>query len=329
MSSITVGLIGAGMIAERHVKGITRENDILGIKAVCDIEPARAEAIADRYSIRDRCSDYRELLDNDEIEAVVVLAPHHLHEEICIRAAERGKHILVEKPIARTLDEADRIIEAARKADVILMVGLNQRYLPAHRKIKDLLKDGAVGRVLAANADHWEDFLPAGSSWWRSKNSVGGGCLIGSGVHRLDLLRWYIGNPKEISAYETYDESRFEGEVAAVAIVRFENGAIANYLCSWGVRGPWPHGESLSITGTKGGVCWKDGTYFLTDTTDPRNEQTPLVVSEGEYESMWRHFGECIRSGDVPLTSGEEGRKSLEIVMAAYSSMRSGMSVTL
>ena len=328
MRQIAVGLIGAGGMAERHINGIAGERDMLAMQAVCDVEKARADAIAERYHIGATYADYREMLDQEQLDAVIVLAPHDLQEEVCLEAARRGKHILVEKPIARTLDEADRMIEAAHKANVTLMVGHNQRYVPAHRKIKELADENAFGRVLAASADHWEDLIRPPGSWWRSKNAVGGGCLIGSGIHRLDLLRWFLGDPEEIYAYRTYDESRIEGEIAAVVIIRFGCGAIASYLCSWGTRRPWPSGESLSISGTKGGVCYRDGIYYLTDSSNPQTEQKALVTSEGEYESMWRHFALCVRDGSVPLTSGEEGRKALAIVAAAYSSMQSGKPAT-
>jgi predicted dehydrogenase len=324
---LTTGFIGAGGIASMHANGLLQEKSLFDIKAVSDVNMANASALADKFHIPDRHADYHHLLADDGIEAVIVLVPHDLHEEICVAAARRGKHILVEKPLARTTDEAERIIAAARAAGVVLMVGHNQRYVPVHRKIKDLLVQGVLGRIYAARAEHWQDFDRPRGNWWRSKEAVGGGCLIGSGIHRLDLLRWFVGEVQEVSAYASFDESRLEGEVAAAVAIRFENGAVGDFYCDWGVHRPWPFGESLSITGTEGGIIWKDGAYLISDRANPRSEKKPIAVAAGEYESMWAHFAECVRTGKRPLTSGEEGRASLALVRAAYRSIETGKPV--
>jgi predicted dehydrogenase len=324
---LSIGFIGAGGIAPMHVNGVLLEKHLFDITAVSDVDMANANALADKYHIPDRHTDYHDLLSDGSIDAVIVLVPHDQHEEVCIAAARKGKHVLVEKPIARTTGEADRIIAAAREAGVVLMVGHNQRYVPVHRKIKDLLTQGVIGRMYAARAEHWQDFDRPRGNWWRSKEAVGGGCLIGSGIHRLDLLRWYVGEPQEVSAYASYDERRLEGEVAAAVAIRFRNGAVGDFYCDWGVHRPWPFGESLSITGTEGGIVWKDGEYLISDRANPRSEKKPIVVPAGEYESMWAHFAECVRTGKQPLTSGEEGRASLALVTAAYRSIETGKPV--
>lgn len=327
MKPLTIGFVGAGGIAPFHANGVIQEEHLFHFKAVSDVDMANANALADKYHVPDRHADYHDLLDDDGIDAVIVLVPHNLHEEVCIAAARKGKHVLVEKPIARTTSEVDRIIAAAREAGVVLMVGHNQRYVPVHRKIKDLLVQGVLGRIHAARAEHWGDFDPPRGSWWRSKEAVGGGCLIGSGIHRLDLLRWYVGEPREVSAYASYDASRLEGEVAAAVAIRFGNGAVGSFYGDWGVYEPWPFGETLSITGTEGGIVWKDGAYLMSDRAHPRGEKKPIIVAAGEYESMWAHFAECVRTGRRPLTSGEEGRASLALVTAAYGSIESGKPV--
>lgn len=337
MNKINVGIIGTGGIGRMHAEGITEEQETMRLIAACDVNSDALIRFSDEFHIDQRYTDYRGLLQQNEVDAVVVLAPHDLHEEICVAASRQGKHVLVEKPISRTLHEADRIIEAAEASGCILMVGFNQRYMSRYRKIHRLVSEGAIGEIMSIRIDHHQDFSVSAESWWRSKETVGGGCVIGSGIHRLDLLRMFLGEPEELFAFGIGDQSRLEAEATVTASIRFRGGAIADFFCNWAVPFAWHDKtkhffeEGMTLFGTNGAIHTRaDETLFVQKNGHSKNNAVkPIQIEEAEFESMWAHFARCIRTNITPDTSGQDGRKSLEVVIAIYSSMETGKPVSL
>ena len=160
--------------------------------------------------------------------------------------------------------------------------------------------------------------------------------MIGSGIHRLDLLRWYLGEPREVFAYHGGDPARLEAEVVVAASIRFANGAVGDFFCNWGV----PHarvspservlGESMTLFGREGAIYAgpREAVLIRRAVTADHWEQEPITALPGEYESMWKHFAVCVRTGGAPDTSGPDGRRSLEFVIGMYRSMETGAPVT-
>ena len=209
---LAVAVIGGGF-GRGHIAGFLADPDRFYLKGFCDRDPAVVEFIQKNYSLPNSCricSDYQEILNDPAIDAVAVSLPHYLHETACVQAARMGKHILVDKPIARTLAEADHILEAVEKNNVTLMVAFNMRFWPPYQKMHDMISSDAIGRPIYAMTWHNQNFNPPAGANWRSKNSVGGGCVIGSGVHNIDLMRWFFGEPAEVFAYGTTDPQRLE-----------------------------------------------------------------------------------------------------------------------
>ena len=324
MRIINVGFIGTGGIGAFHATGMAAAPERFRMLAASDAHAPGLAQFSDRFAIPRRHADYRKILEDPAIDAVVVLLPHHLHAEACVQAFAAGKHVLVEKPIARTLPEAERIIAAGRQARRTLMVGFNQRYDGRHRAIKRLIDANAIGEVFTARIDHFQHFHPPQQSWWRSLEAVGGGCVIGSGIHRLDLLRWYFGEASEVFAQLSWDPSRLEGEVACAATIRFHQGASVDFLCNWGVHRA-PHGESLMVFGRSGSLLVQGGEAGLQH-LPPDHQPTPLIP---EPASMWNHFHDCIETGAEPLTSGDEGLRSLALVLAVVRAGREGRPLRL
>lgn len=331
MPGIRVGIIGTGGMGGRHAAGALATQGSLTLAAACDNQPAHLDTFCAKYPVPLRSGEWRRIVESDQLDAVFVLLPHDLHEEVCVAAAEAGKHILVEKPIARTAAEARAVIAAADAAGVTLMVAHNQRFFPAHRTIRRLLDEAALGELFCGRIDHHQDFAPAADrAWWRSRQAVGGGCVMGSGIHRLDLLRWYFGEAEQVFAYHVGDPRRLEAEVASVAAIRFRGGAAAEFFCNWGVtRGPAVAGESISLFG-RDGCLYYDGEIRVSAPRRPDIGRGLTVVPPGEgHESMWAHFARCVETGAVPLTSGPEGLKSLQLVQAICRSAETGLPVDL
>lgn len=312
---IELGLIGAGGItAHLHVPEIRHHPGLFHIRAVADPLPEtreRAAAWGAAYY-----EDYRELLAEPAIDAVLVATPHDTHQEICVAALEAGKHVLVEKPLARTLDEADAIIAAAEQSGRILLVGHNERYIPAYAHIAELVHSGVLGPLFGARADHFQNVT--GQGWWGSAQRVGGGCVIGSGIHRLDLLLWYLGAAKEVFAYQRDVPGRIEAESLCGATIRFNNGAIAEFFCNWGVFA-YPYYESLSLFGERGMVCYDGKTLWL-----GRNNGSLEATVCSPVRDQWEHFAACIQWGERPLIGAAEARSALALVQAIYASASSG-----
>jgi len=314
MQNLAIGFIGTGGIGAQHAQGMRALPEHFRLVTASDTSAQALTRFGDAYGIGRRHADYRHLLADPEVEAVVILLPHHLHEQVATEALASGKHVLLEKPIARSLAEADRIIQAARSSRRTLMIGHNQRFDHRHAQVARLLTAGALGRPLTVRIDHLQHFNPPAQSWWRSLDQVGGGCVIGSGIHRLDLLRWWFGEVDEVYAQLQWDASRLEGEVACTATLRFHSGVQAEFLCHWGIHRP-VQCESLFITGV-------DGTLTITgdepgrQSLAPHHEHLPVPDDPSAApESMWRHFHRCVTTGAAPLTSGEEGRASLALVL--------------
>lgn len=145
---IRVAIIGCGGISRGHARGYLQSPDLFEVVACCDERGELAEERAQQLGAKFVTADYREVIASDDVDAVDICLPHHLHAEVAIAAAQAGKHVLVEKPIANTLDEANAMIEAAKKSGVVLMVAHNERYMPVYRKAKELVEQGIQDRLV-------------------------------------------------------------------------------------------------------------------------------------------------------------------------------------
>lgn len=319
---INLGVIGFGGISKYLHIPQSLESGSFSVKAVADVQPDNGEAAA--LGIPSYYTDCRRLLSDPEIDAVVVATPHNAHLEHCKATFEAGKHVLVEKPIARYLWEAEAILEAADKAGTTFMLGFCERFYPEHQYIKSLLDQNTLGTPLSARIDHYQNFSPAPDSWWRKQDMVSGGCVIGSGFHRLDLLRWYFGEPVSVFAKAVPMVERLEAEACCYAVITFDSGVIANFSCNWAIY-QYPYYEGLSITGRDGTLLLRNFDLLLGLRHLEAGEMRPITPPAGE--TMYAHFADCIRNGKTPLTDGMEGYKTLQLVRAIYQSMETGLVV--
>ena len=216
---MNVAVLGAGFGAA-HVGGILSNPERFRLRWLCDLNEAQSRKCMERFEGKVSegfrlGGDYRVALEDPEVQAVAVSMPHHIHEKVCVEAAQAGKHIMLDKPIARTLEEADKIIASADANKVTLMVAFNYRFTPFYAKLREMVAEGLIGRPLFAVTRHYQSFNPPPNSNWRSKASTGGGCVIGSGVHNIDFMRWLLGEPEEVFAYGVEDPARLDAEAAA------------------------------------------------------------------------------------------------------------------
>lgn len=253
---------------------------------------------------------------------------------MAIAAAQAGNNILIEKPPARTLAEADSIIHAAQSAGISLMMGHNQRYYAHHAKAKELIDAGAIGEpfMMVATVHVYGQI----DGFRRILQQAGGGTLIDSGVHRFDLIRWIMGEVAAIYAQTgRMMQMQMEGEDCAVVTMRFRSGAIGNFSCSWSSKGPVPE-ETLQIFGPQGAILTEDHTRSLrlatqnppTGLQDVREFVFPVDQAESIRRMIEAHFTNLQRGLPPPIT-GADGRASLELTMACYKSSLTGKPVEL
>lgn len=320
---INLGIIGLGGITKSlHIPQVNHSGKFY-IKAAADVYTDNS--VAEKFNIPDYYTDYRELLKDPSIDAVLVATPHDLHEEHCVAAFEAGKHVIIEKPISRNLQEAEKIIAAAQKAGTVGMIGFCERFYDEHAYIKTLLDNKSLGRLLSARIDHYQNFNPPQNSWWRDEQSVGGGAVIGSGVHRLDLLRWYFGEAVSVYAKAVKMPRRLNAEACVHAVIEFDSGVIADFSINWASYN-YLYCEGLSISGENGLVVTVTGLTNKLGLADVDNGMLKDFTAPRSL-TMYEHFAECIETGTQPLTSLEEGYKSLQLVRAIYKSIETGTSV--
>lgn len=330
--SLRIGLIGCGNRSRAHVRGVLENKDKAKIVAVCDSAKELAEARAKELEISDSSiyTDYQELVSRSDIDAVMIVTPHHLHMPQAVAAAKSKKHVLVEKPMCNNLQEAESMIEAAEKSRVKLMVAQNQRFDPSHQGLKKLIDEGAIGKVFCARADanqHLHGILPEGH-WLYFKEKAGGGVVISVAVHKLDLLRYFLGNVKRVSSFQknTGVNSGMDCEDASVAILEFESGAIGEMASFYAAKAaPW--GELVMLYGTEGDINNIGGWHIYSEKRAEWKDKrfTKLEFSgKPDYVNMVEHFLDCIINYKEPLTSGKDNLNTMKVIMGIYRSAETG-----
>lgn len=339
---LRIGLIGCGRIAPRHAQAIAAlpPAERVQLVAAADVHENRVRAFADTYHT-DATTDYRILLDRADIDAVSICVPSGLHGEVGRAAAAAGKHVLVEKPIALTLTDADALIAACEAARVTLAVVLQNRFNPPMRDLRRLVDAGGLGRLYLGNATvRW--FRPQSyyDDGWHGTLHMDGGALMNQSIHHIDALQWLMGDAASVTAYTSTLGHRMEAEDVGVAIIRFASGALASIEGST-ITYPENLEGSVALFGEHGSVkvggtalnrkiFWKvagmleeERELLTREALDP-----PSVYGYSHREQILE-FVHAIRAGRQPSTHGGEARRSLALVSAMYESARLGREVTI
>ena len=335
---IRFGIIGSGMVARYHAAGIAATPGTK-LAAVCVSQPARAaQAVAD-FGVACETS-LAALLARSDIDVVSICTPSGLHAAQAIAAAQAGKHVLVEKPIALTLADTDAMIAACHSAEVQLGVALQRRTDPGLRQIAEAIGSGALGKPVlgTVNIPYLRTAAYYASAEWRGTWALdGGGALMNQGIHLIDLLLWYFGDVAEIYARMATQVHTIEVEDSLTATLRFANGALGSIVATTAAAPGYPH--RVEIYGERGGVQiegeqvlrWGiDGITPLAQASELAGAgagASPTGISTAGHTRIIADMADAVRTGRTPLVGGAEGRRSLALVLAAYQSARSGVSV--
>lgn len=330
--SLKVAVIGCGSIARhRHLVEYHAHPDV-EITAVCDIVESRAQEVAEKYQAKAYTS-YEELFANEEIDAVSVCLPNALHAPVSIAALNAGCHVLCEKPMATSREEAQQMIEAANKNNKKLMIAHNQRFVSSHAKARKLIEAGEVGKIYSfrtafghGGPENWS--ADGRDSWFFKKEQAFIGAMGDLGVHKVDLLRYVLGEEfVEVASFvETSAKEGSDVDDNAVFILKTENGIIGTLAASWA----YTAGEDNStiIYGENAILRLEDDPNYSLVVQYKNGEtvryELGKIQSNDEGGQKTTHvienFVQAIVTDTEPPISGEEGKKSLEVIIAAIES---------
>ena len=337
---IGLGVIGAGLVGPTHAAAAARAPGGQ-LVAVCDMVADRAEAVAEQYGAL-ALTEVDALLERSDIQIVSICLPTRLHLEVAERAVAAGKHIIVEKPLELSLERADRLLQAARAQNVQVTAIFNRRFIPALQAAKRAVDEGLLGDLLVADM-YYKSFRTQeyyDDSGWRGTWEVeGGAALINQGIHGVDLLRWIAGPVARIFGYTDHLRRAIEADDTTAAVARYANGAMGVIQAMTSIEPRLP--DRLEYHGTKGTIQLSN--YRISNWAVPGAESWPEAVQAEEQamlatarslESAGHHaqvadMVAAVRDGRPPAVSGEEGRRSLEVVLAIYESARTGREVQI
>ncbi len=332
MRQIQVGVVGLGWFGEKHCEVLSGLPEAR-LAAVCTRTPERLAQIRERFDVPHACTDYREMLANPAIDVVSVVTMWDQHAEPAVAALAAGKHVFLEKPMASTLADCDRILDAARRSRGSLMVGHICRFNPRYVAAKQEIDAGRIGRIVAIYARR---NLPA---WITAGVLDKIGPIIGDGVHDTDLMLWYTG-AKIVSAYaQTTRVRQLKYPDIGMTMYRFDSGAIAVNENNWALpeRSPMQIDERMEIVGTSGSISIQDTTpnLLVVDGEQARFPDTtywPLIhgVRSGALREEWACFLRCVAEGRQPdVIRPEESRAAVAACLAAEQSAATNQIVML
>lgn len=317
-----VGVVGAGFMGSVHLAAYAGmpEVDVVG---VADSNAEAAAAAAATVGARAYAS-YEDLVVSEDIEVVDVCLPTAFHRELALRAARDGKHVILEKPIALTVEEADEILEAFEHSDGRLFVGHVVRFFPEYARIKCMIDAGDLGTVGVARTSRRSPLLMGWNDWYADRRASGG-VLVDLLVHDFDFLRWCFGEVERVYARGVLGREYNRLDYALVTL-RFEGGEISHLEGHWGYPGPFNY--SIEVAGSRALVTAGSTDPSSLRLTGGAQESGGIVpVSKSPYQSELEHFIGCIASGEKPIVSGEDARAALAISLAAIESIRTGKPV--
>jgi len=346
MRKVRIGVIGTGMVTQvRHLPELSSNKNV-EVVALCSRTSERASSVGEKYGIKNIYSGdngWQELIQRNDLDGVVVSVPNYLHAKISCAALREKKHVLIEKPIATSLKEADEMVDAAKQNKVILMVAHNQRFVPCFAMTKTLMGKELLGKVHIidmvlghSGPESWvPEYWSSRSNWFFAPEQAGGGAFLDIGIHAADLLLWLVG--KKVTRVQGFVQTlqrKVTLDDCGVCSMEFEDGTLGNFQASWIFR---PARKKVTVSCEKGTikVDAKLENPLTVYTTEPIESEFVWKIPKQSidkariYSGVVDHFVECIQQGKEPLTTGREARDALEVILAGYKSAKEGTTVDL
>ncbi|MCZ7608650.1 MAG: Gfo/Idh/MocA family oxidoreductase [Ignavibacterium sp.] len=333
MDKVKIGVIGLGGVAQLvHLPNLAKMRNI-ELTAVAETNKSRLNTIADKFNVKNKYSNYLDLLEKNNVDAVIITTPTSTHTEIAIDCLNAGKDVLVEKPLARTYNEAKKITEAAKKNKRKLMVGMNLRYRPDTMLIRSFLNSGEIGDPFYLKCG-WIRKQSSSQKWFTKKEESGGGVIIDLGIHLFDLALWLLNYPDILSvSTQNFHHYTKSVEDTSINCIKCKDSAVINLEVSWSL----PIERDfffLDVYGTKGTVSANpfrlikrvENEYINLTPNLPDN---PASLFKKSYINELKSFVGAIIGLNPILSSGEEAVHRMKVIEAMYESDNKKLEIKL
>jgi predicted dehydrogenase len=328
---LKLGIIGFGRIAIAHAHSIMNLNDYMELTAIATRQVEKTKNIVEDFGVKRIYSDYHELLNDHEIDAVIICLPNYVHHPVCIDAAKAKKHILVEKPVAMNVMETDDMIRAARENKTTLMVAQSRRFSDAMMKLREKMVT-EIGHPFRIDISFLVSFPQPPTNWWKSSEKAGGLVILLQGSHSVDTILWLLKKmPSTVFSISRSRNPFWEGEDEADILLGFDSGELATIHLSLNTA---PYLHETVIVGPKGTIrlfefpSEKPFEFFyrldINGKTMLEGKQIPSL-----YTIQLKEFAEAIKENREPVASGQEVRKTMVVLDEIRRSDREGMVVHL
>lgn len=324
MEKVKIGVVGLGGVAQLvHLPNLTKLPNA-DLTAVAEINKSRLHTISDKFNIKQRFYSYTELLEKSDVDAIIIATPTSTHTDIAIDCLNAGKDVLVEKPLARTYQEAKKIVDAAKKNKRKLMVGMNLRYRPDTMLLRSFISTNEIGEPFYIKCG-WIRKQSSSEKWFTKKEESGGGVIIDLGIHILDLALWLLNYP-EISSVSTQNFHHYTKSVEDTSIncLVCKNSAVINLEVSWSLPVEKDH-FFLDVYGTKGSFSSNPFRLYKKVENDyinltPTQVDNPTVLFKKSYLNELKSFIGAIQGLNPVFSPGEEALQRMKIIEAMYES---------
>jgi predicted dehydrogenase len=343
LQEIGIGIIGCGSMGREHAANL-RTLPSARLVAISDpVEDARCRLMAEG-DVPHAYASYHDLLERRDVDAVIITVPNALHRVVALDAIAAAKHVLLEKPLAHTLEDGIEIVRAAERSDRVVMLGFNNRFNPASQALRRAIAAGRLGSLYYARA-RWlrREGLPPQASWFTRKAAAGGGALIDIGVHMLDLAFFMLGHPRAVAALgitqahfgperarraQAAAGDQFDVEDFAAGMITLAGGGAVQIETSWASFIGEGADMGLEFLGTAGGARWtraeSNGLSIYTSQDGDQVDITPRLPEADGHQEELRAFLAAIQTGSTTPVPVRDGLHILAIVDALYASSRSG-----
>jgi predicted dehydrogenase len=311
MSELKIGIVGCGGIGAVHVRSWSQVEGAR-VVAACDADEARAGTAGGAVY-----TDFEAMMAGESLDALDICTPPHLHEQIAVAALRRGLPVLCEKPLARTPEEARAIVDAAAESGAFLMTAFCHRFHPPIEFVRDRIRAGALGRVLMFRNRFGAGFKGVEERWFSDREVAGGGALMDTSVHSVDLFRYLVGEVQEVRSVLRTFQPKIRGvEDSAAMLLTAEDGAIGVIEASW--MTPWS-ANVVEIYGERGAAFVDYDTGQTRMRCDGDAEWTVADTGSGDrFVNEVRHFAAVLSGGETPRVTGQDGLRAVEIIHEAY-----------
>ncbi|MFA6977783.1 MAG: Gfo/Idh/MocA family oxidoreductase [Ignavibacteriaceae bacterium] len=327
MNQVKIGIVGLGSIAQLvHLPMLKKLNNAT-ITAVSEVNKNRLLNVGEKFGIKNKYVNYEEMLDQEDLDAVIIATPTDTHLPIALACIERKKYILIEKPISRSLQETQIIVDAAKKNDVKIMVGMNFRYRPDVMLLKSIINSGDLGEIFYVKCG-WLRKQSSDGQWFTKKESSGGGVILDLGIVLLDLSLWLLNFP-EIASVSTQNFfiNTTSVEDCSLSMIRCKPNALINMETSWSLNSE-KDAFYLDIYGSKGNASLNPLRVFK-KINDQQIDMTPsgsdnyLSLFKKSYLNELKHFLGAVQGVNPLFSPAEESLPRMKVIESMYQSAQS------